>query len=270
MFMLSSLIHRKESSLRRPWAPCRLRDSGLLFFSSTSLHEHLIIVLFNLLSLKFTIAFSLQPLVLVKHKISQQKKNLQYEEYWDINVYLRARQSRIQSPQTLLLVDSSQERLCGKTMQAVTEQPMKKNNIPVFQSLSWRLTAGQRAWGLWVPDWELGLMKRYLSPAPYAESRFSCSKNIAINFLWNPSCCVCFPQNKCGEYQTITPERPRFTSYLKLYSPLVPYPAHMAHECHTLYSFNQQLHKPFLCFAEICPLTSFPTYPKGYFQIWPT
>ena len=28
------------------------------------------------------------------------------------------------------------------------------NKIPVHHSLSWRLTAGQRAWGLWVWDWE--------------------------------------------------------------------------------------------------------------------
>ena len=44
---------------------------------------------------------------------------------------------------------------CGKTMQSVTGQPTKKFKFfRILQSLSWRPPADQKAWGLWVRDWE--------------------------------------------------------------------------------------------------------------------
>ena len=39
------------------------------------------------------------------------------------------------------------------TASIVLPQKSCSNKIPVPQSLSWRATAGQRAWGLWVRDW---------------------------------------------------------------------------------------------------------------------
>ena len=42
---------------------------------------------------------------------------------------------------------------CSVTVSIVLPQKSCGNKIRCPQSLSWRLTAGQRAWGLWVRDW---------------------------------------------------------------------------------------------------------------------
>ena len=74
-------------------------------------------------------------------------------------------QSRTQSPLALWSAGGRQERLqgigillpqdfCGKTMQAVTGQPVQKFKFfRILQSLSWRPPADQKARRLWVRDW---------------------------------------------------------------------------------------------------------------------
>ena len=41
-----------------------------------------------------------------------------------------------------------------------SSQSKNLNKIPVSQSISWRLTAGQRAWGLWVRDYRLMVLSK--------------------------------------------------------------------------------------------------------------
>ena len=86
-------------------------------------------------------------------------------------------QSRTQSPQAFWSAGRRQERLwriwknfkffdwllCFSCVTASIVLPQKScgNKIPVPQSLSWRLTAGQRAWGLWVWDWLQAIMVQW-------------------------------------------------------------------------------------------------------------
>ena len=97
--------------------------------------------------------------------IQRYKGDLAWEETGWEWIKTASLQSPIQSPQALLPAVCRQERLwstgillpqdfCGKTMQAVAWQPIKNFNFfRILQSLSWRPTAGQGAWGLWVRDW---------------------------------------------------------------------------------------------------------------------
>ena len=75
---------------------------------------------------------------------------------------LRSPQSRTQSPQAFWSADGlhpgESKNLnfligCPVTVCIVLPQKSCGNKIPVPQSLSWRPTASQRAWGLWVRDW---------------------------------------------------------------------------------------------------------------------